>query len=276
MMQLLDMTWIKSMLTITLILVIGSYLLICGLIYFKQERLIFFPETLAADFRFSFPAPFEEVTWQVDGASLHALHFKAEQPKGVVLYLHGNAGSLQSWGSVAAPFLAQHYDVLMPDYRGYGKSTGTIADESTLLADAGIAYSYLLQHYPDQQILIYGRSLGTGPAVYLAKEHHPRLLILETPYYSLRELASAHMPWAPRFLLKYPLRTDRWIGAVRCPIYLFHGTDDELIPYAASQRLTELIQTKHQLITIPGGTHNTLAASPLYHQRLREILDGAR
>lgn len=273
-MQFFDLTWIKNMLVFTLIIVIAIYLVICGLIYFKQERLIFFPEVLASDFRFSFAAPFEEITWQVDGAALHALHFKAEQAKGVVLYLHGNAGSLQSWGHVAMPFLAEHYDVLMPDYRGYGKSTGTIAGEATLLADAGIAYSYLLQHYREHQILIYGRSLGTGPAVYLAKEHHPRLLILETPYYSFQELASAHMPWAPGFLLKYPLRTDRWIGAVRCPIYLFHGTDDELIPYAASQRLTGLIQTEHQLITIPGGTHNTLATSPLYHQHLRQILHG--
>jgi hypothetical protein len=269
------LTWIKNMLTATLIVLIGIYLLICGLLYFHQERLIFFPEVLAADFRFTFTAPFEEVTWQVDGVTLHAIHFKAQHAKGVVLYLHGNAGSVQSWGNVAAPFLDQHYDVLMPDYRGYGKSTGTIANESTLLADAEIAYTYVLQHYPEHHILIYGRSLGSGPAVYLAKEHQPRLLILETPYYNLQELAGAHMPWAPRFLLKYPLRTDRWIGAVACPIFLFHGTDDELIPYASSQRLTGLIQTEHRLITIPGGTHNTLPASPIYQEHLRQILDSA-
>lgn len=264
------------MLTVVVMILIGSYLLICGLLYTQQERLIFFPEVLPADFRFTFAAPFEEVTWQADGATLHAIHFKAPRAKGVVLYLHGNAGSLRSWGTIAVPFLAQHYDVLMPDYRGYGKSSGVIRDEATLLADAKIAYMALLQQYPEHQILIYGRSLGTGPAVYLAKEHDPRLLILETPYYNLGELATAHFPWVPRFLFKYPLRTDHWIGAVRCPIYLFHGTHDELIPYAASERLTSLIQAEHQLVTIPGGTHNTLAESSIYHDELRQILQSAQ
>jgi len=98
------------------------------------------------------------------------------------------------------------------------------------------------------------------------------MLVLETPYVSLRELARRQFPFVPSFLLKYPLRTDLAIGAVRCPIYLLHGTRDELIPYESSERLLPLIKSEHRLYTIPNGGHNNLVAFPEYHQALDEIL----
>jgi hypothetical protein len=254
------------------VFILCFYLVVCTVLYVYQERFIFFPEVLPPHWTYSFPVPFEEVTWQVDGATIHALHFKAEQPKGVMLYLHGNAGSLRSWGNVAEEFVAHGYDVLMPDYRGYGKSTGTITGEQVLHHDAARAYTYLQQHYGEQQIVVYGRSIGTGLAVYLARSHHPRMLILETPYYNLQELATAQLPFIPSFLLKYPLRTDAWIADVTCPIYLFHGTHDEVIPYSASLRLVPLIRTQHQVFTVEGGGHNTLSAFPQYHEHLTTIL----
>jgi hypothetical protein len=262
----------KPMLMTIVVLTLCFYLVVCAVLYVYQERFIFFPEVLPRHFMYSFPVSFEEVTWQVDGATINALHFKAEQPKGVILYLHGNAGSLRSWGNVAAQFVAHGYDVLMPDYRGYGKSTGTITNEQVLHHDAAIAYTYLQQHYGEHQIVVYGRSIGTGLAVYLARSHHPQMLILETPYYNLQELATAQFPFIPSFLLKYPLRTDAWIAEVTCPIYLFHGTQDEVIPYGASLRLVPLIQTKHQLFSIEGGGHNNLSAFRQYHEHLATIL----
>jgi hypothetical protein len=98
------------------------------------------------------------------------------------------------------------------------------------------------------------------------------MVILETPYYNLKELASAQFPFVPSFLLKYPLRTDAWIAEVTCPIYLFHGTQDEFIPYSASLRLVSLIRTEHQLFTIEGGGHNNLASFRQYHEHLTTIL----
>jgi uncharacterized protein len=207
-----------------------------------------------------------------DGAAISALYFNANHPKGVVLYFHGNAGSLRSWGTVAETFVKRGYDVLMPDYRGYGKSTGQIASEQMLHDDAAVAYQYLLGHYPEDQIVVYGRSIGSGIATYLAKSHRPRMLILETSYFSLKEIVRQHYPFVPGALLKYPLRTDLWIGDVECPVYLFHGTSDDLIPHSASERLAALVRTEHQLITIVGGRHNDLGNFEQYGRQLDRIL----
>jgi fermentation-respiration switch protein FrsA (DUF1100 family) len=260
------------MITMIASVAITSYILICAALYLLQERLIFYPEALAPDFTFSFPGRFEEIALPSDGAVISALYFKADHPKGVVLYFHGNAGSLRSWGSVAESFVGRGYDVLMPDYRGYGKSSGRIAGEQMLHDDAAVAYQYLLGRYSEDQIVVYGRSIGSGIATYLAKTQRPRMLILETPFFSLKEMVRQHYPFVPVALLKYPLRTDLWIGDVACPVYLFHGTSDDLIPYGASERLAALVRTEHQLITIVGGGHNDLSNFEQYGQELDRIL----
>ena len=248
----------------------------CGVFYFRQENMIFYPEALPPDFRYSFPARFEEVTLSVDGAVINALHFKNDAPKGAIVYFHGNAGNLRGWGEVALDFTRLSYDVLIPDYRGYGKSTGKIRSEATLHNDAAAAYDYLKGRYPEDQIVIYGRSIGTGIAVYLARETRPRMVILESPMFDMLDLAKYHYPFMPSWLigliLKYPMRTDLWIADIPCPVYLFHGTEDDIVPYNSSERLIKLIKRDGRLITIPGGGHNNLGDFPRYHEELERIL----
>jgi pimeloyl-ACP methyl ester carboxylesterase len=260
------------MLLTSLLIAVVLYLLLCALLYAAQERLIFHPDVLPPAFAFDFPLPFTELRLPVAGATLHALYFRARQPKGAILYLPGNAGSLRWWGMVAQHFVPRGYDLLIPDYRGFGKSTSRITREALLHADAWGAYAYLQQHYPAAQIIVYGYSLGTGLATQLAARQAPRLLILEAPYVSLRALARRRFPFVPMVLLKYPLRTDRWIGQVGCPVYLVHGTADEVIPCACSLQLLPLIQAPHALITIAGGRHTNLAAFGAYQAALDAIL----
>jgi pimeloyl-ACP methyl ester carboxylesterase len=166
--------------------------------------------------------------------------------------------------------------VLIPDYRGYGKSTGKIRNEAMLHRDAAVAYNYLRERYFENQIIIYGRSIGSGIAVCLAKETRPRILILESPIFNMRDLARHHYPLMPAILvaliLKYPMRTDLWIADVPCPVYLFHGTEDDVVPYNSSERLLKLIRTESRLIRIPGGGHNNLGDFTLYHEELESIL----
>ena len=258
-------------LTLLAVAAVG-YVLLCGILYTNQERLIFYPQVTAAEFEYRFPHPHDEVTIEVEGAIIHALHFRVERPRGAVLYLHGNAGNLSSWGNIATDFLGHGYDILIPDYRGYGKSTGKITSERMLLQDATEAYEYLERHHPEDRIIVYGRSLGTGIATYLAATKSPKMLVLESAYYSLRDLARRQFPFLPPMLLKYPLRTDRWITDVSCPIYLFHGTSDEFIPYESSERLLARIRAEHELFAIQGGGHNNLAEFAEYDKRLSEIL----
>ncbi len=264
---------VTKMIKLLLFGLVGGYVALCAILYLYQERFIFFPEVLEPDFCYTFPYPFDEIDLPVDGARLNALHFKAKRSKGVILYLHGNAGSLRTWGEVASDFVPHGYDVFMLDYRGYGKSTGGIQSEGMLHDDVASAYAYLRQRYPETEIILYGRSLGSGLAVYLARSTHPRALILETPYYSAKELAAARFPFVPSFLLKYSLRTDQWISQVACPIYLFHGTRDEFIPHTCSLRLAELIETEHQVFIIQGGSHNDLSQFASYQEGLARILD---
>ncbi|MBM4271696.1 MAG: alpha/beta hydrolase [Deltaproteobacteria bacterium] len=266
---------IRMLLKLILAIIIG-FTLGCSLLYVGQESMIFHPASLPKNFKFNFPARFDEVTWQVEGADLHALHFRVENPRGVILYFHGNAGNLQGWGDVALEFTRRGYDVLMPDYRGFGKSTGKIKNEEMLHRDAAVVYDYLRKFYAENQIVIYGRSIGSGIAVHLAKSAKPRALILESPFVSLRDVAAYHYPFIPGtvidWILRYPMQNDQWIADVSCPVYLIHGTEDDIIPYSSSERLMKLITTKKELVAIPGGGHNDLDASRLYHEHIDRIL----
>jgi len=244
----------------------------------SQENLIFFPEILPTDYKYAFSDPFEEATVPVAGATLNALLFKATNAKGVILYFHGNAGSLRTWGDVARDFTSQGYDVLIPDYRGFGKSTGSISNEKQMLDDGLAVYGYLKKSCPEERIIVYGRSIGTGVATFVARSGKPRMLILESPFFSLTDLASYHYPFLPKgiisLFLKYPFRTDLWIREVACPVYLIHGTRDDIIPFDASARLEALIKSPRKLIRIEGGGHNNLSDYGAYDKELVLILDG--
>jgi hypothetical protein len=262
---------------IYVLLSLAIYILMAGgFMYFKQENMIFAPEALPPDFKFAFQERFEELNWPVDGARINALHFRAAKPKGIVLYFHGNAGSLKSWGEVAQDFTRRGYDIVIPDYRGFGKSTGRIESEKLLLQDAEMAYTYVKKTFPENQIILYGRSIGTGIAVHLARTNRPRTVILESPYLSLLNLAARYHSLVPRpllsLLVRYPLRTDLWIVDVACPVYLFHGEKDKVIPFSESENLIKLIRSEHQLIAVPEGDHNNLGDFRQYREALDRIL----
>ncbi len=259
----------------TLLALLGLYGLVCMGVYFYQERLIFFPEVLPADYRFHFEEAHQEVYLENTDAQnrLHALWFRKNDQKSerVVLYFHGNAASLASWGSVAKDFVRLGYDVLMIDYRGYGKSIGKTSQER-FLKDAQKAYEFVSKHYPQDNITVLGRSLGTGLACYVASVGKVERLILETPYYSFASLVSHHAPYLPAFLLfRYNFRSDKYVLRLACPVHIFHGTADSTIPYTQGARLAKIIP-QVDFITIEGGTHNNLSEYPSYQKALTRIL----
>lgn len=249
-----------------------AYIALCGMVFLFQERLIFFPERDPPGTPYDFSVPAEEVWVPVAGANLHALWFRSAAPQGVILYFHGNAGSLRSWGGVAPNLVAYGYDLLIADYRGYGQSTGRINSEAQLHADAAAVYAWAVERYPEEQIILYGRSLGSSLATRLAAEHHPRMLILESPFYSLAAIARRQFPWAPLFLLKYPLRTHTWIGQVRSPVVIIHGTNDTIVPFSDGKRLASVVTAPLQFHAVAGGGHNNLLEFAAYHEAIRQAL----
>ncbi len=252
------------------------YALLCFIAYIFQEKLIFVPSKLPKDYQFHFKHQFDEVYLTPsydDKTAIHALHFIAENPRGVILYFHGNAGNLAGWGEVALDYVNMGYDVFMPDYRGYGKSEGKLS-QTALFYDARLAYDHLLKKYAAKDITIFGRSLGTGIAAQLASEVPCRALILETPYFNLIDVGKSLIPFLPIGLLtKYPIRSDVYLQSVEVPIHIFHGIKDELVPYASGKKLYESLGDKNiTLITIPEGTHNDLSMYEKYWQHMDYIL----
>ena len=256
--------WARTAAVILAALVALGYGGALGLLYVTQERIILPASTLAADYRFQFDQPFEEVWIPVQGASLHALHFKQPNPRGVVFFLHGNAGNLVSWTTGLDFYRRVNYDLFIVDYRGYGKSTGHIENEAQLYADARAAYDAMAPLYRDKPIVIYGRSLGTALAASLARDVQPRLLVLVSPFSSLAASAAQAYPWAPEWVLKYPLRTDTIIGDVKSPILLIHGSEDKLIPLSHSERLKALARSPVELLVVPGAGHGDIHKFPVY------------
>lgn len=246
------------------------------LIYTFQVKMIFLPQILSPQHRFVFSHPFEEHWIDVPGAKINALLFEQEsdRSRGLVVYFHGNAGSLESWGDVHQYFLPAHYDTFVVDYRGYGKSTGSIGSEAQLLLDAEAIYAYVLETFGDRyqdRVILYGRSIGTGIASWLARRVNPSMLILETPYIDLPSLVRELYPFIPRFAVRYKLNNQEHLRAVNCPVHIFHGTHDGLIPYQHGEYLSRL-STQIELHTIVGGEHNDLPTYRDYHRTLRRIL----
>ena len=177
------------------------------LLFLFQERLIWFPQKLDKNYQFNFDQNFEEVNIKTkDQKILNGLLFKADSSKGLIFYLHGNAGSLSSWGEVARAYTKLHYDVFMLDYRGFGKSEGTIGSQGQIFNDIQISYEAMLKAYSEKKIIVLGYSIGTGLAAKLASTNNPKLLILQAPYYSLTDMMEHLFPVLPTFMLKYKFK----------------------------------------------------------------------
>ena len=262
----------KTMLQIIVVLLI-LYASLCGFLYLFQETMIFFPEKLDKNFRFSFAQSYEEIYVKTsDNILLHGILFKSDNSNGLIFYLHGNAGSLRSWGEAAYTFTELNYDVFMPDYRGYGKSEGSIGSGEQFYQDMQTAYDEMKKRYDEEKITVLGYSIGTGPAARLASANSPEMLILQAPYYSMKDLMKHIYPIIPTFILKYNFETYKYIGNCEMPITIFHGEKDEIIYYGSSIKLSKLLKNGDKFITLKGQGHNGMTYNPDYRNEIKKLL----
>jgi pimeloyl-ACP methyl ester carboxylesterase len=257
----------------TLLYIIAGYVALIVIAYLVQEKFIFKPEKLKPGFEYKYDVPFRELFFDVEpGVQINGLHFYRDNPSGLILYFHGNTRSIKGWAKYAKDFYRYNYDVLLVDYRGFGKSTGK-RSEQAMLNDMQFVYEKLRQQYPEDHLILYGRSMGSGFATKLAADNNPRYLILDAPYYSFSKVVERFLPILPvRLVLRYHLRTDKWIKRVKCPVYIIHGTKDWLIPIRHSENLQKTNPRKITLIRIHGGRHNDLPKFDEYHNFVRDIL----
>ena len=253
--------------------ILGGIALLSVLAYFLQDQFIFKPEKLKQDFQFKYDIPFREYFFDVEpGVRINGLHFFREHPAGLILYFHGNSRSIKGWAKYAKDFYRYNYDVVLVDYRGFGKSTGK-RSEKEMLNDMQFVYEKLKEIYPEQHLIVYGRSIGSGFATKIASDNHPRFLILDAPYYNFRVVVERFLPILPiKYVLRYQLRTDKWIRNVSCHTYILHGTRDWIIPIRNSEALQRINPQKITLIRIEGGGHNNLPRFDEYHNFIRDIL----
>ena len=242
-----------------------------GWVYARQERLLFHPEPLAADHVFALGEGVHETTVQVPGATLSALHLQLPAPKGVVFFLHGNGGNLQTWFINAEFYRRANFDLFMIDYRGYGKSSGQIDSEAQLRADVRAAWDSVAPRYQGLKRVVYGRSLGTALAARLAADVAPDLTVLVSPYCSMQALAGEHYPLLPAALLRYPLRTCDDAARVAGPMLLVHGDRDDVVAPHHSVEL-QAVAPQARLLRITQAGHSDVQEFEVYLNAYRDAL----
>jgi uncharacterized protein len=250
---------------------VALYLLALAALWWGQEHLLFQPQTLPPDHQFAL-APDVHETWvDVPGARLNTLELRLPQPRGVVFFLHGNSGNLDNWFVDLDYYRRLNVDLVMLDYRGYGKSTGRIANQAQLSQDVRAAWQAVEPRYRGLKHVVYGRSLGTGLAAQLAADIQPELTVLVSPYQSMRSLAAHHYPWVPGAALRYPLPTDEWLPQVHNAVLLVHGAEDSVVPASHSLSL-QALSPQAELMLLPGVGHGDVQLSAAYLEGVAQAI----
>lgn len=284
------------------------YVAIAAALYIFQEQLIFLGEPLDKNFKFSFEnsefaglvnvpengehldmqasatqnsvatngtaaIKFQEINIPFGGGSINGLKFSAAEPKGAILFFHGNFGDVSGWGAYGADFAALGYDFYIFDYPGYGKSDGKISSQQQLLASADAMSRYVLEQHSSSKLVMIGYSIGSGIAAQQAAKWDAARLILLAPYFSFERLAHEKAPFVPKFLIRYKIPTAEFLHAARgTQITLIHGAADELISVHHSYDLAGSLKAGDLFYEIAAAPHNGLLAMPGIWKILKERL----
>ena len=251
------------------------YCLIGIVIYYLQDKLLFHPQPLDANYKYNFGVPFTEVNLPYSkNSTINIVQFHAQGPvvKGVVLYFHGNKQNIERYAPAAPLFTSKGYHVWMIDYPGFGKSTGAFTEQQ-LYDWALIFYKLARARYSADSIILYGRSMGTGIASQLGSIRNCKALILEGPYYSIPSIFDSWLPVYPtNKMIHYKLPTWQYVQQVGAPVIIFHGTDDRTIPYRNAKKLQPYLKPGDLFVTVEGAHHNDLREFPLYRQKMDSLL----
>ena len=251
-----------------------------------EDRFIYFPE---GDFELSpeqMGLDHEDLAIRTeDGVDLHAWYLSCDQlagvsRRGVLLFFHGNAGNISHRLYNARKLMDLGVDVVLVDYRGYGRSKGK-PNEAGLILDARAALAHVLERpgATRDHVVVFGRSLGGAVAVQLVAATDPPVagLIMESSFTSVPDMARVAMPWIPFAGLLVRTRFDS-LSAIRrigCPLLVVHGEEDSLIPIRMGLRLFEAAPEPKGWFPVPGGDHNDtwLVGGSGYLERLALFLD---
>jgi uncharacterized protein len=250
------------MLKRTLIIALVCYGGLLALLYFTQRALQYFPERFrTAPAAAGLPEAQEIELDTRDGERVIAWHVPPRGDKPVIVYFHGNGGSLRGRVDRFRALTADGTGLVALSYRGYGGSSGR-PTEAGLLDDAEAAYAFAVARYPAGRIVLWGESLGTGVAVALAAEKPVARVVLESPFTSAVDIAARRYWFVPvRWLMKDQFRSDLRIGKVTAPVLVLHGERDGVVPISLGEQLYALIKSPKSFVRFPGAGHNDLGAN---------------
>ena len=275
----------RSLLSIGAIAII-LYTAACLYLFFQQTRFIFFPSSAIETTPEFFNLDYQEVWLPVKTKSgeverMHGWWIPASQPNAqVLLYLHGNGINIGANVAHANRFHRLGFSVLLPDYRGYGRSEGSFPTEAAVYQDAAVAWDYLVQERKIQpeQIFLYGHSLGGAVAIDLAVKHPDAAgLIVESSFTSIRDIVdyqSIYRIFPIDLILNQRFDSIRKVRSLALPVLFIHGTADLRVPATMSQQLYEAAPQPKQLVLIPDAGHNDTAetAGDKYFQMMQKFI----
>ncbi len=256
---------------ILLVFIILILMMVSLVLYLIQDKFIFHGVKIPVDYKYSFENDFEEISLKTDdGEVLNAVLFKRQDPKGLILFFHNHAGNVIKWSDTAVFFSNYNYDVLLVDYRGFGKSTGKF-DEEKMLEDAQMWYDAVADQY--FKIIVYGRGLGASFAARVSANNRVDQLILESPVYNLTRAGKFIYPYQPYYLLlKYQFDCSEDLKKVRCKTTILHGKKDKVVSYKSGQKLYELNKEHADFILIEDADHFNIMNHPVYLATIDQLL----
>lgn len=265
-----------KMLGVMLLFGIMLYACLVALMYFNQTSIVFIPSHPITATPADGQLAYEDVWLQTkDGVRLHGWYVPAPQARGTVLFLHGNAGNISHRVSTLVILHRLQFNTFILDYRGYGQSEGRPSEAGTYI-DAETAWSYLVETrgVAPEDIIIFGRSLGSGVAAALAQTHPPRALILESTFTSIPDIGANQYPFLPvRPLAKIHYNTLKRLPDIHSPVLVIHSPDDEIVPYRHGLRLYEAANAPKTFLTIAGNhNHGYLHSGSMYINGLDKFL----
>lgn len=254
--------WKKIVRALGLITSLG--ILVIATMLFFEDKFIFFPERYPNG---DWEAPVRERIPVQDvflktssNATLHGWYIPSPKSPLILIYFHGNAGNITHRWDWAKRLRSLNTNIFLFDYRGYGKSSGT-PTEKNLYEDAQRVYKYITKErkYQPHQIILYGESLGTAPACYLASQHKVRALILRSPFTNAKDMAEKILPLPfVQHIIRSRLPNDEYIQQAKCPVLVIHAGDDHVVPLWQGERVFQLAPDPKALIRLPDGNHNTI------------------
>lgn len=256
-------------------IIVLAYCAIGIALYYLQEKFLFHPKKLDSNYAFKFDQKFEEVKLpfnDTDTMSIVKFFPEGNERKGIVVYYHGNMENIEHYASFAKTFTKAGWEVWMEDYPGFGKSTGEMTEQK--LYDQAMQLKKMADaKYRGDSLIVYGKSLGTGIAAYVASNSNQKLLVLESPYYSIPALSATYAFIYPTEMMStYKLPTYQYLPDVRNRVVIFHGTDDGVVPYRCAARLKAYLKPTDIFITIPDADHQNINQKKMYYDAMGSLL----